>query len=207
MLVATHNTENGVCDLPVRGAVFFADDTNKSHQYAKFFIPVSVQHKSSWTFCVYLTVASAAPHPEYQLLHTIVDHILHSLVGRSQSPSEFYTHLETWSEKNSAMWILPLQQPYHSCCRNCTQRPCQHIANLKMFEALCIISLQHNTTTLAKMNKQTKHHTVRAVPPHNATPVLNSTTALNQPTVYRTMEPSLLEMASITQAQSLLNTL
>jgi hypothetical protein len=112
-----------VCDLPVRGVVLFADYMNKRYQCAKFSIPVSIQHQSSWIFCIHMNVDFTVLHPEHHFIHTAVAHVLHSLVGRNQSPSKINTHVETWSDKElcnaDTAADIPLQQPYHSQCRNC----------------------------------------------------------------------------------------
>jgi hypothetical protein len=116
---------------------------------------------------------------------------MHSLMERNQPPSKFCTHLETWSDKRT-LWCIyqhwysiatalpsPLQKLYtNTMLVYCTFETIQGIVH-----KTC---LQYNTTTFARMYKQTEHHTVIAVPPFYTTLVCNLIMELYQTMVYRT---------------------
>ena len=87
--MAIYRILHGWRDLPV-GVVLFTDDVDRNHDGAKFSTPVFVLHQSFWKFCVHLYLGFAALHPELHLPHAVAVHGLHSLVGRNQSPSEFF---------------------------------------------------------------------------------------------------------------------
>lgn len=66
-------------------------NTDRSQHGAKLSITVSVLYQSSWKFCLYLYLGLAALLAEH-LLHAVTVHLLHSLMGRNQSPSKFCVH-------------------------------------------------------------------------------------------------------------------
>jgi hypothetical protein len=61
VVAAIHKMVHGWRDLSV-GGVLFRVDTGRNHQGAKFSIPVSLLHESSWKFCVYLGFVALLPN-------------------------------------------------------------------------------------------------------------------------------------------------
>jgi hypothetical protein len=66
LLAAFHEIAHGCRDLPVKGAVFFEDDTDRNNHGAKFFLSMSVLHQSSWKFCTHFYFGFVALLPEHQ---------------------------------------------------------------------------------------------------------------------------------------------
>lgn len=94
------------------------------------------------------------PVPEHNFFHAIVVHVLHSLVGRNQSPSKFCVHSQTFcSVELYKVDTLPVS--HHT-------RPTITIAEVvyemyfgvffvcKIVGILTETTLQHNTVTLAQ---------------------------------------------------------
>jgi hypothetical protein len=103
-------------------------DTDRNGHSADLSIPVSVVPQSSWKFCVYLYLGLALL-PEHHLCHTVIVHVLHSLVGRNESSSKFCVHSQMFCDVAIAASIPP-QQPYHFHCRNPIWNPRWHILHL-----------------------------------------------------------------------------
>jgi hypothetical protein len=88
-------------------AVHFRGDTDKNYHGAKFSIPVSVLHQSPWKFGVYFYLVFSELLQEHLHFHAIVIHVLHLVVERNPSPSQFSVYvINKFSMWNSAKWIM-----------------------------------------------------------------------------------------------------
>jgi len=116
----------GWYDLQVKGVVLFGGDSNRNHHSAWFFIPVFELGQLFGKFFVCLRLGFIALLPECLFLHALLLHILHLLMGRNQSPSEFCVWIQVFHSVGDVGGIAQ-QQSYNLRCINCMQTWCLHI--------------------------------------------------------------------------------
>jgi hypothetical protein len=151
VVAAIHTIIHSWCDHPVKGDVLFGNNMDRNDLGAKFSTPMSVLHWLSCKFCVYLYLGFNALLPECHNFHTIVLHVLHSLMQRSQSPSKFYVCSQMFCnvefcEVDIIASITP-QQPYHF-----------HMAN---FEHQVATTERLEATTQANQQRMEGNHKKR----------------------------------------------
>jgi hypothetical protein len=86
MVVAIYKTVKDWRYVPLEGVVLFEDDVDGNYHDEKFCSSVSLLHQARWENLVAL-------QPEHHLLHAVVVYVLHSLVGRNYSSSEFFARI------------------------------------------------------------------------------------------------------------------
>jgi hypothetical protein len=84
VLVAVYNIAHGVRDFPYEVLRIKAIGEQNSSYLCAIPAVIDILRTPNVDF--------AALHPEHHLLNAVVACVLYSLVGRNQSPSEFYIH-------------------------------------------------------------------------------------------------------------------
>lgn len=135
---------------PASGVVLFGGDRDRNHHGAKLIISVSVLHQSSWKFCTYLLLSFAS---EYHLRYSVLVHVLHSLVGRCQSPSEFCVRYQIFCNVQSCQ-VSIVAGFHHSGLTFISAETVYEIYVgvffvCRVLRILTTTELQHNTGTLA----------------------------------------------------------
>jgi hypothetical protein len=111
VVAAIHKMVHGCHDHSVRSVVLFRGDAGDNHHCAKFSIPVSLLHQSSWKFCVYLYLGLAAQLPNI-IFSTPSLFTVCTREGTSV-PQSTECVLKCFAMWNSAKWI-PLPVFRHS---------------------------------------------------------------------------------------------
>jgi hypothetical protein len=111
---ATHKTAFGWRDLPVTCVLLSECDTDRKHCCAELSVHLSVLQQLLRKFC------TAKRH---QILHSVFDHFLHSLVERDKSPSQHCARSDMFCDvefcESSKVSCIPLQKP----CLSPLQKP------------------------------------------------------------------------------------